>query len=61
VVVIGIAIFYAAMSRTTTSINVMSTYKNGSGAVGYATIATIFLFSMFESMLSIMLVNLLAT
>lgn len=39
----------------------MSTSGNGFGAVGYAIIATHFLFSVFESMISMMFVNLLVT
>ena len=39
----------------------MSASRNDSGAAQYATVANRFLFSMFESMISMMFINLLMT
>lgn len=47
--------FCTATSGTSTSTNAMPTSGNDSSTARYATIATIFVFSVFESMISIML------
>lgn len=52
---------FILQSGMTTRTNAMSISGNGSGATTYAIAATHLLFSMFESIVSIMIVNLLVT